>query len=334
MPLLKSAIRYGKENEFLPALANTQLANGTKSDPTPLHCQVQQVLSEPQQTMGSDMKLVRYGDRGAEKPGIVDQESRIRDVSHVVSDWTGATLGPDTITGLKSLDLDTLPIVANGVRIAPCVANVGKIICIGLNYSDHAAESGMDVPPEPVIFAKATSAICGPNDDLELPKGSVATDWEVELAVVIGTHAKYVTEENALDHVAGYAIMNDVSERDFQQKRAGQWTKGKSCDTFGPLGPYLVTADEIADPQNLSMWCEINGKRYQDGSTATMVFGVRKLISYLSQFMSLHPGDVISTGTPPGVGMGQNPKVYLKPGDTVEMGIDGLGQQSQKVVQG
>ena len=280
------------------------------------------------------MKLVRFGEKGAERPGVLDSDRQLRDASGIVDDWVGATLSNQTLGKLSNTDIHTLPKVEEPVRFGPCVGDVGKIICIGLNYSDHAAESGMDVPPEPVIFAKATSAICGPNDDLEIPRGSVATDWEVELAVVIGAHAKYVAEEDALEYVAGYTIMNDVSERDFQQKRAGQWTKGKSCDTFGPLGPYLVTPDEVGDPQDLKMWCDINGHRYQDGSTSTMVYGVRHLISYLSQFMSLHPGDIISTGTPPGVGMGQNPKVYLKPGDKVEMGIEGLGIQSQKVVQG
>ena len=280
------------------------------------------------------MKLVRFGEKGAERPGVLDSDRQLRDASGIVVDWVGATLSNQTLGKLSNTGIHTLPKVEEPVRFGPCVGDVGKIICIGLNYSDHAAESGMDVPPEPVIFAKATSAICGPNDDLEIPRGSVATDWEVELAVVIGAHAKYVAEEDALEYVAGYTIMNDVSERDFQQKRAGQWTKGKSCDTFGPLGPYLVTPDEVGDPQDLKMWCDINGHRYQDGSTSTMVYGVRHLISYLSQFMSLHPGDIISTGTPPGVGMGQNPKVYLKPGDKVEMGIEGLGIQSQKVVQG
>ena len=280
------------------------------------------------------MKLVRFGEKGAERPGVLDSDRQLRDASGIVDDWVGATLSNQTLGKLSNTDIRTLPKVEESVRFGPCVGDVGKIICIGLNYSDHAAESGMDVPPEPVIFAKATSAICGPNDDLEIPRGSVATDWEVELAVVIGAHAKYVAEEDALEYVAGYTIMNDVSERDFQQKRAGQWTKGKSCDTFGPLGPYLVTPDEVGDPQDLKMWCDINGHRYQDGSTSTMVYGVRHLISYLSQFMSLHPGDIISTGTPPGVGMGQNPKVYLKSGDKVEMGIEGLGIQSQKVVQG
>jgi len=280
------------------------------------------------------MKLLRFGNSGQEKPGALDGAGQIRDLSSLVADISGETLSASSLVALSQTDLDTLPIVPEDVRIGPCVGNVGKIICIGLNYSDHAAESGMEVPPEPIIFAKATSALCGPNDDLELPRGSEATDWEVELAVVIGRHAKYVSEDDALDYVAGYAIMNDVSERDFQQKRSGQWTKGKGCDTFGPLGPYLVTADEVADPQDLAMWCEVNGHRYQDGSTATMVYGVRYLVSYLSQFMSLHPGDVISTGTPPGVGMGQDPKVYLKAGDIVEMGIEGFGKQSQKVVQG
>ena len=280
------------------------------------------------------MKLLRFGNSGYEKPGALDGAGQIRDLSSLVADISGDTLSAASLADLSQKDLDALPIVPDDVRIGPCIGHVGKIVCIGLNYSDHAAESGMEVPAEPIIFAKATSAICGPNDDLELPVGSVATDWEVELAVVIGRHAKYVSEEDALDYVAGYTIMNDVSERDFQQKRSGQWTKGKSCDTFGPLGPYLVTHEEVADPQDLAMWCDVNGHRYQDGSTATMVYGVRYLVSYLSHFMSLHPGDVISTGTPPGVGMGQDPKVYLKAGDTIEMGIEGFGKQSQKVVQG
>ena len=280
------------------------------------------------------MKLLRFGEQGREKPGVLDEDGQIRDLSSLVPDISGDTLSPEAIAHLRDADITTLPIASAQSRIGPCVSGVGKIICIGLNYSDHAAESGMEVPPEPIIFSKATSALCGPNDDLELPRGSVATDWEVELAVVIGRHAKYVSEDDALDYVAGYSIMNDVSERDFQQKRSGQWTKGKSCDTFGPLGPYLVTADAVDDPQNLSMWCDVNGHRYQDGSTATMVYGVRYLVSYLSQFMTLHPGDIISTGTPPGVGMGQDPKVYLKAGDKIEMGIEGFGQQSQTVVQG
>lgn len=280
------------------------------------------------------MKLLRFGNSGQEKPGVLDSCGQIRDLSSLFADISGETLSTLSRASISQKDLDALPIVSDNVRIGPCIGDVGKIICIGLNYSDHAAESGMEVPPEPIIFAKATSAICGPNDDLELPVGSVATDWEVELAIVIGRHAKNVNEDDALEYVAGYTIMNDVSERDFQQKRSGQWTKGKSCDTFGPLGPYLVTADEVPDPQNLAMWCEVNGHRYQDGSTATMVYGVRYLVSYLSQFMSLHPGDVITTGTPPGVGMGHDPQVYLKAGDTVEVGIEGFGKQSQKVVQG
>ncbi|WP_186398874.1 fumarylacetoacetate hydrolase family protein [Stappia sp. P2PMeth1] len=278
------------------------------------------------------MKLVRYGPAGAERPGLVDAQGRIRDLSAHVEDIAGATLSDEGLARIAALDPATLPLVEEGARIGPCVGGVGKFVCIGLNYSDHAAESGLDVPPEPIVFMKATSAICGPDDGIELPRGSVATDWEVELAVVIGRHAKYVSEAEALSHVAGYCVANDVSERDFQIKRAGQWTKGKSADTFGPLGPWLVTRDEVADPQALSLWLDLNGTRMQTGSTATMIFGVAKVISYLSQMMSLHPGDVISTGTPPGVGMGIKPSpVYLKAGDRLALGIDGLGTQTQLV---
>ncbi|WP_186394773.1 fumarylacetoacetate hydrolase family protein [Stappia sp. TSB10GB4] len=278
------------------------------------------------------MKLVRYGPAGAERPGLVDAQGRIRDLSAHVEDIAGATLSDEGLARIASLDPAVLPLVEEGARIGPCVGGVGKFVCIGLNYSDHAAESGLDVPPEPIVFMKATSAICGPDDGIELPRGSVATDWEVELAVVIGRHAKYVSEAEALSHVAGYCVANDVSERDFQIKRAGQWTKGKSADTFGPLGPWLVTRDEVADPQALSLWLDLNGTRMQTGSTATMIFGVAKVISYLSQMMSLHPGDVISTGTPPGVGMGIKPSpVYLKAGDRLALGIDGLGTQTQLV---
>ncbi len=278
------------------------------------------------------MKLLRFGDAGDEKPGLMGDDGVIRDLSGYVDDIGGEVLGDGALDRLRALDPASLPKVENSVRIGPCVAGVGKVVCIGLNYSDHAEEAGMDVPPEPVIFFKATSAICGPNDDVEIPRGSAATDWEVELAFVIGKEAKYVSEEEALDHIAGYCIMNDVSERDFQLKRSGQWAKGKCADTFGPIGPYLVTRDEIADPQALPMYLEVNGKRYQEGSTATMVYGVAFLVSYLSRFMSLQPGDVISTGTPPGVGMGQKPDpVYLKPGDRMELGIEGLGTQSQAV---
>lgn len=280
------------------------------------------------------MKLLRYGPKGAEKPGLLDDNGSIRDLSGVVADVSGATLSDGLIATLNDLDVNTLPVVEGNPRLGPCVGGVGKFICIGLNYADHAAESGMELPQEPVIFFKATSAICGPDDDVEMPRNSVKTDWEVELGVVIGKEAKYISEEDALDHVAGYCVINDVSERDFQLHRSGQWVKGKSADTFGPTGPWLVTRDEVADPQDLSMWLEVNGHRYQDGSTRTMHFGVATVIAHLSQFMSLQPGDIISTGTPPGVGMGQKPAVYLKPGDKIELGIEGLGQQSQTVVAG
>ena len=277
------------------------------------------------------MKLLRYGPKGQEKPGIVDAEGIVRDLSGLVDDIAGEVLTDQGLAGIAQVDLLSLPAVEVD-RYGPCVGSVGKFICIGLNYSDHAAESGLEVPPEPVIFAKATSAICGPNDTVEIPRGSKATDWEVELGVVIGKEAKYVDESEALEHVAGYCVINDISERDFQNKRAGQWTKGKSADTFGPIGPWLVTRDEVPNPQNLIMYLDVNGKRRQDGSTNTMVFGVAHLVSYLSQFMSLQPGDIISTGTPPGVGMGTKPEpVYLKEGDKMELGIEGLGVQRQNV---
>ena len=278
------------------------------------------------------MKLLRYGPKGQEKPGIVDAEGVVRDLSGLVYDIAGDVLTDQGLAGIAEADLSSLPAVEVD-RYGPCVGGVGKFVCIGLNYSDHAEESGLEVPPEPVIFAKATSAICGPNDTVEIPRGSKATDWEVELGVVIGKEAKYIDEADALDHVAGYCVINDISERDFQNKRAGQWTKGKSADTFGPIGPWLVTRDEVPDPQNLSMYLDVNGKRRQDGSTNTMVFGVDHLVSYLSQFMSLQPGDIISTGTPPGVGMGIKPEpVYLKVGDNMELGIEGLGVQHQNVM--
>ncbi|AII86225.1 fumarylacetoacetate hydrolase family protein [Planktomarina temperata] len=278
------------------------------------------------------MKLLRYGPKGQEKPGIVDAEGVVRDLSGLVYDIAGDVLTDQGLAGIAEADLSSLPAVEVD-RYGPCVGGVGKFVCIGLNYSDHAEESGLEVPPEPVIFAKATSAICGPNDAVEIPLGSKATDWEVELGVVIGKEAKYIDEADALDHVAGYCVINDISERDFQNKRAGQWTKGKSADTFGPIGPWLVTRDEVPDPQNLSMYLDVNGKRRQDGSTNTMVFGVAHLVSYLSQFMSLQPGDIISTGTPPGVGMGIKPEpVYLKVGDNMELGIEGLGVQHQNVM--
>jgi ureidoglycolate lyase len=280
------------------------------------------------------MKLLRYGQKGHEKPGILDADGKVRDLSAHVPDLAGDALSDQSLAKIATLDLASLPEV-NVERYGPCVAGVGKFICIGLNYSDHAAESGMAVPSEPVIFAKATSAICGPNDNIEIPRGSTATDWEVELGVVIGKEAKYIDEADALDHVAGYCVINDLSERDFQLKREGQWVKGKSADTFGPIGPWLVTRDEVPDPQALGMYLDVNGKRMQDGSTSTMVYGVAHVVAYLSQFMSLQPGDIISTGTPPGVGMGMKPEpVYLKAGDTMALGIEGLGKQTQKVVQG
>lgn len=280
------------------------------------------------------MKLLRYGAPGAEKPGLLDQDGALRDLSGVISDVAGEALSDESLAKLRDLDPATLPLVDGDPRLGPCVGQVGKFICIGLNYADHAAESGMALPEEPVIFFKATSAICGPNDDVEIPRTSVKSDWEVELGVVIGKHTKYVSKEDALDHVAGYCVVNDLSERDFQLHRSGQWVKGKSCDTFGPIGPWLVTRDEVADPQDLAMYLEVNGHRYQDGSTQTMHFDVATVISHLSQFMSLQPGDVISTGTPPGVGMGQTPETYLKPGDKMELGIAGLGVQKQNVVAG
>jgi len=278
------------------------------------------------------MKLLRHGAAGAEKPGILDDTGAVRDLASHVSDIDGTTLSDAALARIAALDLSSLPILEDETRLGPCVGGVGKFICIGLNYADHAAESGMDLPEEPVIFFKATSAIMGPNDTIEIPRGSVKTDWEVELGVVIGKEAKYVSEADALSHVAGYCVVNDLSERDFQLHRSGQWVKGKSADTFGPIGPWLVTRDEVPDPQNLPMFLEVNGHRYQNGSTRTMHFGVATVISHLSQFMSLQPGDVISTGTPPGVGMGQDPQTYLKPGDVVTLGIDGLGTQTQSVI--
>jgi 2-keto-4-pentenoate hydratase/2-oxohepta-3-ene-1,7-dioic acid hydratase in catechol pathway len=278
------------------------------------------------------MKLLRYGPAGAEKPGLLAQDGTIRDLSGHLSDLSGEALDPAALARLGDLDPAGLPEVSGEPRLGPPVAGTGKFICIGLNYADHAAESGMDVPPEPVIFMKATSAICGPNDPIVIPRGSQKTDWEVELAVIIGKRAKYVTEAEAMSHVAGFAVTNDVSERAFQTERAGQWTKGKSCDNFGQIGPWLVTPDEIADPQDLPMWLKVNGETMQDGSTRTMVYQVPFLIHYLSQFMTLHPGDVISTGTPPGVGMGMRPQRFLKAGDVVELGIEGLGSQRQQVV--
>lgn len=277
------------------------------------------------------MKLLRYGNPGSERPGLIDAEGVVRDLSAHVPDLAGAALDPAALAQLAKIDARSLPVVDGKPRLGPCVAGTGKIICIGLNYSDHAAETGATVPPEPIIFMKATSAIVGPDDDLVIPRGSEKTDWEVELGVVIGKTAKYVSEAEALDHVAGYCVLNDVSERAFQTERSGQWTKGKSCDTFGPTGPWLVTRDEVADPQDLKMWLKVNGETMQDGSTRTMVYGCAFLVSYLSQFMSLHPGDIISTGTPPGVGLGMKPPRYLKAGDVVELGIEGLGVQKQAV---
>ncbi len=273
------------------------------------------------------MKLVRYGDRGAEKPGLIDAEGRLRDLSAHVPDIAGEVLV--NLGALRSIDPASLPLVAGTPRFGAAVGGIGKFICIGLNYSDHAAESGMTVPPEPIIFAKYTSAVCGPNDPIIIPRGSVKTDWEVELAFVIGKPGKYIAEADAMDHVAGFMVCNDVSERAFQTERSGQWSKGKSSDNFGPIGPWLVTRDEVADPNNLHMWLSVNGERMQDGSTATMVYQVPFLVSYLSQFFTLHPGDVVSTGTPPGVGMGMKPPRYLKAGDVVELGIEGLGTQRQ-----
>ena len=278
------------------------------------------------------MKLLRFGALGAEKPGIVDAGGNIRDLSGIVDDIAGEALSDAGLKYIAAADLSALPVVSPDTRLGACVTGTGKFICIGLNYADHAEEAGMDVPPEPVIFMKATSAICGPNDPIIIPRDSEKTDWEVELAVVIGKRAKYVSEADAMDYVAGFAVTNDVSERAFQIERAGQWTKGKSCDNYGQIGPWLVTKDEVADPQNLSMWLTVNGKMMQDGSTQTMVYGVAHVVSYLSQFMSLQPGDVISTGTPPGVGMGQKPPQYLRPGDVVELGIEGLGTQRQDVI--
>ncbi|MDX8510563.1 fumarylacetoacetate hydrolase family protein [Mesorhizobium captivum] len=275
------------------------------------------------------MKLLRYGEVGSERPGLLDQDGTIRDLSAHVADIAGTALHPASLEMLSKLDPKSLPPVSGSPRIGACVAGTGKFICIGLNYSDHAAETGATVPPEPIIFMKASSAIVGPDDDVLIPRGSVKTDWEVELGVVIGKTAKYVSEDDALDYVAGYCVAHDVSERAFQAERQGQWTKGKSCDTFGPIGPWLVTKDEIADPQNLKMWLTVNGRTMQNGSTKTMVYGVKYLVSYLSQFMSLQPGDIISTGTPPGVGLGMKPPVFLKPGDVVELGIEGMGQQKQ-----
>ncbi len=286
-------------------------------------------------TKETDLKLLRYGPKGQERPGILDSQGRIRDLANVVPDIAGDALLPESLQRLARQEIDKLPVVQGAPRIGPCVGKVGKFVCIGLNYADHAAESNLPIPKEPIVFMKATSAIIGPNDEVEIPRKSQKTDWEVELGVVIGKPAKYVSESAAMDHVAGYCVVNDVSEREFQIERGGQWDKGKGCDTFGPIGPWLVTRDEIADPNNLAMWLEVDGKRYQNGSTKTMIFNVPFLVHYLSQFMSLQAGDVISTGTPPGVGMGQKPSpIYLKAGQVMKLGIEGLGEQTQKTVQG
>jgi 2,4-diketo-3-deoxy-L-fuconate hydrolase len=283
------------------------------------------------------MRLLRYGPVGQEKPGLLDEQGCVRDLSNLVSDIGGDALLPAQLARLKALNLATLPIVSGQpqkeLRLGPCIARTGKVICIGLNYSDHAAEAGMQVPPEPVVFNKWTSSIVGPDDAVEIPRGSVKTDWEVELGVVIGQGGRYIAEADAMNHVAGYCVVNDVSEREFQIERSGTWDKGKGCDTFCPLGPWLVTTDEVPNPQNLHLWLDVDGKRFQNGSTSTMVYQVPFLVSYLSRFMSLHSGDVISTGTPPGVGMGQKPPVYLRPGQTMQLGIDGLGTQTQHVIQ-
>jgi 2-keto-4-pentenoate hydratase/2-oxohepta-3-ene-1,7-dioic acid hydratase in catechol pathway len=294
------------------------------------------------------MKLLRYGPPGQEQPGLLDTAGQIRSLAGIVDDIAGETLSAASLARLRQIDPESLPLVgppsrggadaqgparlAGTTRIGPCVGRVSKFLCIGLNYAEHAAETGANLPAEPVLFMKATSAISGPYDDVRIPRGSTKTDWEVELGVVIGERAKYVGQDEALDYVAGYCVVHDVSEREFQKDRGGQWTKGKSCDTFGPIGPWLVTKDELPNPQNLRLWLEVDGERMQDGSTRTMIFGVKKLVSYLSQFMTLHPGDIISTGTPSGVGMGRKPPVYLRPGQTVRLSVEGLGEQAQRVI--
>ncbi|WP_280569603.1 fumarylacetoacetate hydrolase family protein [Chromohalobacter sp. 296-RDG] len=279
------------------------------------------------------MKLLRFGPQGQEKPGLLDADGKIRDLSSLIKDVAGESLDDTALASIAQADPQSLPEVPEGTRLGPCVSQVGKFICIGLNYSDHAAETGAEVPPEPVVFNKWTSAICGPNDDVEIPRDSRKTDWEVELGVVIGKGGRYIDEADAMHHVAGYCVVNDISEREFQLERSGSWDKGKGCDTFGPLGPWLVTRDEIADPQSLDMWLDVDGKRYQDGNSRTMVYQIPYLVAYLSRFMSLQPGDVISTGTPPGVGAGQKPQVFLKSGQTMRLGIEGLGEQSQRTKQ-
>ncbi|SIT36993.1 Ureidoglycolate lyase [Paraburkholderia piptadeniae] len=279
------------------------------------------------------MKLLRYGAPGRERPGILDRNHAIRDLSGVIDDIAGSTLLPESLERLRQIDIESLPVVPADERIGACVGRIGKFVCIGLNYADHAAESNLPVPGEPVVFNKWTSAVVGPNDDVRIPRGSQKTDWEVELGVVIGKGGAYIEEADALSHVAGYCVVNDVSEREYQIERGGTWDKGKGCDTFGPIGPWLVTADEVPDPQRLSLWLEVDGKRYQNGSTSTMIFNVAHIVSYLSRFMSLQPGDVIATGTPPGVGMGQKPEpVYLRAGQTMRLGIEGLGEQQQRTV--
>ncbi|RJT50840.1 ureidoglycolate lyase [Rahnella variigena] len=279
------------------------------------------------------MKLLRYGNAGSERPGLLDSNGKLRDLSAHVADISGEFLQPETLDKLRQLDPQSLPLVSGEPRLGACVGKVGKFICIGLNYADHAAETGAEIPKEPVVFSKWTSAIVGPNDDVEIPRDSVKTDWEVELGVVIGTGGRYISEADALSHVAGYCVINDVSEREFQIERGGTWDKGKGCDTFGPTGPWLVTADEIPDPHQLNLWLEVDGKRWQNGNTRTMIFQIPEIISYLSRFMSLQAGDIISTGTPPGVGLGQKPPVYLKAGQVMRLGIEGLGEQRQKTVQ-
>ena len=279
------------------------------------------------------MKLLRYGPLGSEKPGILDHEGRLRDISGLTADIDGQFLAGPALQELRAMDLSQLPLVEGQPRLGACVGQIGKFICIGLNYADHAAESNMPIPQEPVVFNKWTSAVVGPNDDVRIPRGSVKTDWEVELGVVIGKTASYIEEHEAMDHVAGYCVVNDVSERAYQIERGGTWDKGKGCDTFGPTGPWLVTKDEIPDPHRLKLWLEVDGRRYQNGSTATMIFKVPEIVAYLSRFMTLYPGDVISTGTPPGVGMGVKPApVFLRPGQTMRLGIDGLGEQQQTTV--
>ena len=279
------------------------------------------------------MKLLRYGSAGKEKPGLLDQDGSIRDLSSVINDIDGETLSPRSIEQLSGIEPESLPTVTGEPRLGTCVGNIGKLVCIGLNYSDHAKESGMAIPTEPIVFMKAISAISGPNDNIELIRESEKTDWEVELGIVIGSHTKYVTEEDALDHVAGYCVVNDISERHWQLERQGNWTKGKSGDTYGPVGPWMVTRDEVSDPQALDLWLDVNGQRMQDGNTETMIFSVKTIVSYLSQCMSLQPGDVIATGTPPGVGKSMSPPVFLKAGDKVQTCVAGLGVQNQTVVE-